>query len=64
MESTSQQQVPPPCQCQQQLGDALPWLAVALAIIVALDRFGRRRKKKDGKPDGTAGGGSDDGGKA
>ena len=34
-----------------------------LAIIVALDRLGRRREKKDGKPDGTAGGGSDDGSK-
>lgn len=63
MESTSQQQQPPPCQCQQQLGDALPWLAVALAIVVALDRLGRRGKKKNKEPDGTAGGGSDEGGK-
>jgi len=38
--------------------------AVALAIIVALDRLGqRRRKKKDENPNGTAGGGANDGGK-
>lgn len=63
MESTSQQQPAPPCQCQQQFGDALPWLAVALAIVVALDRLGRRGKKKNKEPDSSAGGGSDDGGK-
>jgi hypothetical protein len=62
METTSQQQPAPPCQCQQQLGDALPWLAVALGIIVVLDRFGRRGKKKQ-SADGAAGGGADDGGK-
>ena len=63
MESTSQTQPAPPCPCQQQIGDALPWLAVALAVIVALDRVSRRRKKKDEKPDGAASGGADDGGK-
>jgi hypothetical protein len=63
MEATSQQQPAPPCPCQQQFGDALPWLAVALAIIVALDRLGRRRKKKDENADGAAAGGADDGGK-
>jgi len=46
-EATSQQPAPPPCQCQQQLGDAVPWLAVALAVIVALDPLGRRSTKKD-----------------
>jgi len=62
MEGTSQQQSPPRCQCQQQFGDALPWLAVVLAIVVALGRL-RRRGKNNGKPDGIAGGGSDDGDK-
>jgi hypothetical protein len=63
MESTSQQQSPPPCECQQQFGDVLPWLAVALAFIVVLDRWSdRRKKKKDVKPDGTAGGHSESGG--
>lgn len=62
MENASQQQSPPACQCQQQFGDALPWLAVVLAIVVGVDRF-RRRGKKNGKPGGTTGGGSDDGNK-
>jgi len=47
VETASQQQPATPCPCQQQLGDALPWLAVALAVIVALDRLVRRQKKKD-----------------
>lgn len=63
MERTSQSQPVPPCPCQQQLGDALPWLAVALAVIVVLDRLGRRGKKKRENNDGAAGGGADDGGK-
>lgn len=63
MESTSQQQPAQPCPCQQQLGGALPWLAVALGIVVALDRLGRRRKRKDEKTDGAATGEADDGGK-
>jgi hypothetical protein len=64
MESASQQQVPPPCQCQQQFGGAMPWLVLALAIIVALDRWGRRRKKEkeNEKTDGPVAGGAHDGG--
>jgi hypothetical protein len=45
MEGTSQPQLPPPCQCQQQQGYALPWLVGALAIIVGLDRWNARRRK-------------------
>jgi hypothetical protein len=61
MQTTSQQQPRPPCQCQEQFGGALPWLMATLAIMVALDRFSRRRKKKDEKTDGTAGGGPEHG---
>ena len=46
MQTNSQPHPAPPCTCQQQLGDALPWLAVALVILAIVDRFGRRRKKK------------------
>jgi hypothetical protein len=62
METTSQAQSPPPCRCQQQFGNALPWLAVALAVIVALDRLGRRKKQNE-KPSTPASGGANDGGK-
>jgi hypothetical protein len=62
MKTTSQQQPPPPCQCQQQFGGALPWLAVTLAIIVVLDRWNGRRKKKELL--GTRDGGPTDGGNA
>jgi hypothetical protein len=61
METTSQAQSPVPCRCQQQLGDALPWLAVALAVIVALDRLGRRKKQNE-KLNTPAPGGANDGG--
>ncbi|HJX63101.1 MAG TPA: hypothetical protein VJ860_04025 [Polyangia bacterium] len=57
MESTSHQQSPPPCQCQQQLVGALPLLALAFAIIVGLDRWNaRRRKNKEEKAIAAAGG--------
>lgn len=57
-ETTSQRQAAPPCQGRQQLGDALPRLAVALAIVVALNRVERRRKKLDEQADGTGDGGA------
>jgi hypothetical protein len=47
MKSTSQQQPRPPCECQQQFGDALPWLAVTLAIVFVINRWNGRRQKKD-----------------
>ena len=62
---TAQPAARPPCQCDQQLGDALTWLAVALAIIMVLDRWRVwRRKRKDKKPDGTAGSGAEDEGRS
>ena len=65
MESTSQQPASTPCPCQQQFVDALPWLAIAFAIIVVLDRWSsRRRKKNDAKSVGAAASGSVDGGKS
>ena len=47
----------PPCQCEQQLGNALPLLLVVLAVVMAVDRWSSwRKKKKQEQPDG---GGSD-----
>jgi hypothetical protein len=62
--------MPPPCQCQQQQGYALPWLVGALALIVGLDRWNaRRRKNRKDKEENeeekeiTATGGTTDGDK-
>jgi hypothetical protein len=63
MDNASQQQAPPPCACQHQFRDALPWLAVGLAILVVLDRFVGRAKKRNHEGDGAAPGGANDGGK-
>jgi hypothetical protein len=61
--SESQQHHPPPCDCQQQFGGALPWLAATLAILVVLNRWnGHRQKKTDKDPGGTGNGGPADGG--
>jgi len=50
METVGQPQVPP-CQCHQpQLGDLLPWLVLGLAVVLLLDRLGRRRKKQQKLP--------------
>lgn len=45
MESTSQQQLPQPCECQQQLRYSLPWLGIALVIIVGFNHWAIRRRK-------------------
>ena len=63
MASATEQQPSEPCACQQQLGGALPWLAVALAILVVLDRFVGRAKKRGLKDGGAAPSGANDGGK-
>jgi hypothetical protein len=49
----------PPCQCEQQLGNALPLLLVALAVVMALDRWSSWRKKKKQEQEQPDGGGSD-----
>jgi hypothetical protein len=61
--SESQPQQSPPCQCQQQFGAALPWLALALVVVFALDRWnGRRRKKNEKQREGAAESGPEEGG--
>jgi hypothetical protein len=62
--SESQQHPPPPCECQQQFGGALPWLAITLAILVVLDRWNGRRQKQKQETErlGTGNGGLADGG--
>jgi hypothetical protein len=62
--STSQPQPSPPCQCQQQFGAALPWLALALVVVFALDRWNsRRRKNSKIQPEGAAESGPEEEGK-
>ena len=64
LETTGQQQTPPPCHCDQQLGNALPWILVAMLLVFLIDRWNdRRRKKKDKERDGTVDVGAEDGGK-
>jgi len=41
---------------------ALPWLGIAFAIMMVLDRIGRHRKQKEPKPDGAANRGVGQGG--
>jgi hypothetical protein len=62
MKSTSQQQPRPPCECQQQFGDAVPWLAVTLAIIFVINRRNGRRQKKDTEMVGISDAGAAHGG--
>ena len=63
METTSQQPAPPPCQCDQQLGGALPWLVAVGLVLLAFNLWReRRRKKREGKRTETASGGHEDGG--
>ena len=64
MQSTSQPQPSTPCQCQQQFGAALPWIALALIVVYALDRWnGRRRKNSKIQSEDAAQRGHDEGGK-
>jgi len=64
METTSQQPAPPPCQCDQQLGGALPWLVAVGLVLLAFNLWReRRRKKRDGNRIEAADSGDEDGGK-
>ena len=46
MESTTQQAPAPPCQCDQQLGGALPWLVAVGIGLLLFERWRSRRGKK------------------
>ena len=55
---TTQVAPPPPCKCHgPALGDLLPGLALALALILLLDRLSRRRRRKDESGSDSAAGG-------
>jgi hypothetical protein len=53
MQSTSQQTPRPPCACQQQFGGALPFLLAVLGLLLLVDRWKGRRKKKPAELQGT-----------
>ena len=46
MEGHAQHTPGQPCPCQQEFGEAVPWLLLALVVVFLLDRWRARKKKK------------------